>query len=130
MKTKILRYDFNKPIKLLSRKRNGFDIMFYSAILSVLVVAVIALICVHDGQFRIEFVLWRVLVCIPLLMLIVVFKQLLDELRIYPKLLDKQHIWTIDELMKLTKKDRKETENIMSHVFESCYIVDEKNILK
>lgn len=124
------RYNFDKPIKIIQMKRNGFDIMFYSAILSVLVVAIVALICVHDGEFKIDFVLWRVLVCIPLLMLAYVFKQLLNELRIYPKILKTKHSWTIDEMMKLTKKNRQETENIMSHVLESAFIVDNKCIVE
>ena len=42
----------------------------------------------------------------------------------------KKHTWTIKELMELTGKDQKETENIISHVLESCFIVDEKKILK
>lgn len=125
---KPIKYDYDKPIKILQPKRNGFDIMFYSCILSILVVLIVALICVHDGQFKIDFVLWRVIVCIPLVMLTLVFKQLLDELRIYPKLLRAKHIWSIDELMKMTKKDRKETENIMNHVLESAFIVDNKCI--
>lgn len=125
---KPVKYDYDKPIKILQPKRNGFDIMFYSCILSILVVLIVALICVHDGQFKIDFVLWRVIVCIPLVMLTLVFKQLLDELRIYPKLLREKHIWSIDELMKMTKKDRKETENIMNHVLDSAFIVDNKCI--
>ena len=31
-------------------------------------------------------------------------------------------------MMVLTKKDRKETENIMTHVLESCFVVDINNI--
>ena len=125
---KPIKYDYDKPVKLIRMKRNGFDIMFYSAILGVLVVAVLALICIHDGKFVIDFVLWRVIVCIPLVILIVFIKQLLDELRIYPKLLAKKHIWSIEELMEMTKKNRTETENIMNHVLDSCFIVDKRNI--
>ncbi len=130
MKNRLVEYDFSKPIKLLDRKRNGFDIYFYSACLSLLIVAILALICVHDGQFRIEFVLWRVLVCIPLIILAYIFKQLLKELKDYPKKLMAKHTWTIEELMAMTGKNREETENIMTHVFESCFIVDNKNIKK
>lgn len=126
----IQKYDFDKPIKILQPKRNGFDIMFYSCMLSILVVVILALICIHDGEFRIEFVLWRVIVCIPLMVLTYFFKQLLDELRIYPRQLNKKHIWTIDELMKLTKKNRQETENIMNHVLESAFYVDDKCVKK
>ena len=130
MKKGLVEYDFSKPIKLLQRKRNGFDIYFYSACLSTLVVLILVLICIHDGQFKIEFVLWRVLVSIPLIILAYIFKQLLDELRIYPKFLDAKHTWELEELMKLTKKNKEETMHIMTHVFESCYIVDSKCIKK
>lgn len=122
------KYNYDKPIKIIQPKRNGFDIMFYSSILTFLVVLIIALICVHDGEFRIEFKLWRVLVCIPLIILAYIMKDLLTELRKYPKLLKVKHIWTIDELMKMTNKDRKQTEDIMNHVLESAFIVDDKCI--
>ena len=56
------------------------------------------------------------------------FKELLDELRIYPAKLMKKHIWNMKDLMELTGKDQKSTERIMSHVFESCFVVDQKNI--
>ncbi|MBQ6492807.1 MAG: hypothetical protein IJI92_02955 [Erysipelotrichaceae bacterium] len=129
LKRKLPEYDFDKPIKLLEYKSPRFDIIFYSAILSLLMVIIMYLIFVHDGEFRIDFVLWRVLICIPLLMLSYWFRELLNELRVYPKLLMKKHIWTIKELMEMTGKDRKSTETIMSHVFESCFIVD-KSCLK
>ena len=127
---KPLRYDFSKPIKILHYKRNSFDIAFYSSILSALMIAVFFLLFIHDGKFKIDFVLWRVLIAIPLTIIAYFFKQLLDELRIYPQKLMKKHIWKIEELMEMTKKDRKETENIMSHVFESCFEIDKDNILK
>lgn len=130
MKTKAVKFNYDKPIKIIQMKRNGFDIMFYSACLSALVVTVLYLICIHDGQFKIEFELWKTIVCIPLVILITFFKQLLDELRIYPKQLAKQHIWSIEDLMKLTKKDRKHTEEIMNHVLDSCFIVDDKCVQK
>ena len=121
------KYNYDKPIKLLQYKSPRFDIIFYSSILSLLVIVVAYLILIHDGKFEVRFDLWRVLICIPLIILSYIFKQLLDELRVYPKKLMEKHIWTIDELMKLTNKDRKETENIMNHVLESCFIVDIKN---
>ena len=121
------KYNYDKPIKLLQYKSPRFDIIFYSSILSLLVIAIAYLILIHDGKFEVRFDLWRVLICIPLIILSYIFKQLLDELRVYPKKLMEKHIWTIDELMKLTNKDRKETENIMNHVLESCFIVDNKN---
>ena len=121
------KYNYDKPIKLLQYKSPRFDIIFYSSILSLFVIVVAYLILIHDGKFEVRFDLWRVLICIPLIILSYIFKQLLDELRVYPKKLMEKHIWTIDELMKLTNKDRKETENIMNHVLESCFIVDNKN---
>lgn len=121
------KYNYDKPIKLLQYKSPRFDIIFYSSILSLLVIVVAYLILIHDGKFEVRFDLWRVLICIPLIIISYIFKQLLDELRVYPKKLMEKHIWTIDELMKLTNKDRKETENIMNHVLESCFIVDNKN---
>ena len=125
-----IKYDYDKPIKIIQSKRNGFDIMFYSSLLTFLVTAILYLVCIHDGKFQIEFKLWEVLVCIPLVIIAYFIKQLLDELKNYPKLLRKKHIWEIDELMKMTKKDRKQTEDIMNHVLESAFIVDEKCIKK
>lgn len=128
MKKSLPKYDFSKPIKLLQYKSPRFDIIFYSAILSALMLAVLYLVFIHDGVFKIDFVLWRVLLSIPLIMLAYWLKELLDELRIYPAKLMKKHSWTLKELMEMTGKDQKETERIMSHVFESCFIVDQKNI--
>lgn len=131
MKTKssLPKYDFSKPVKILQYKSPKFDIIFYSALLSVMMATVFYLVFIHDGKFRIDFVLWRVLVSIPLLILSYWLKELLDELRIYPAKLMKKHIWSLKELMEMTGKDRKETERIMTHVLESCFVVDQKNIL-
>ena len=123
------RYDFSKPIKIISYKSPRFDIIFYSFLLSALMVALFFILFIHDDKFAIDFTLPRVLIGIPLIMLAYLFKQLLDELRIYPKKLMEKHIWKIEELMKLTGKDRKETENIISHVLEAAFIVDDKNII-
>ena len=124
------KYDYSKPIKLIQYKSPWFDIMFYSFILSMLMLVIMYLIFIHDGKFKVDFVLWRVLVCIPLVIIAYWFKQLLDELRIYPTKLMKKHIWNISELMEMTGKDRKETENIMNHVLEACFVVDKKSVLK
>lgn len=124
------RYDFSKPIKIISYKSPKFDIMFYSFFFTLIVFVVFALLFIHDGKFEINFVLWRVIVAFPLVIIAYFFRQLLDELRRYPKLLMKKHIWSIKELMELTGKDQKETENIISHVLESSFIVDNKNIVK
>ena len=128
MKRILPEYDFSKPIKLLQYKRPKFDIVFYSAALSVIMLAVIWLIFIHDGKFKIDFVLWRVLVSIPLIMIAYWLRELLDELRIYPPKLMKKHIWSLKELMEMTGKNENETKRIMSHVFESCFEVDQKNI--
>ena len=81
-----VKYDYDKPIKIIQTKRNGFDIMFYSSILTFLVIGILYLICIHDGEFKIEFRLWEVLICMPLIILAYFIKQLLDELKKYPKL--------------------------------------------
>ena len=129
MKNKLQKYDFSKPIKLISYKRPWFDIGFYSCGLSILMVAIFWLVFMHDGKFKIDFVLWRVLVCIPLVILAYWFRELLEELRIYPEKLKRKHIWTMKELMEMTGKDEKTTETIMNHVLESCFVVDQKNVL-
>lgn len=132
MKTKrtLPKYDYSKPIKLLQYKSPRFDIIFYSALLSGMMLAIIWLLFLHDGKFAINFVLWRVLICIPLVMLSYWVKELLDELRVYPGKLMKKHIWTLKELMEMTGKDEKQTMSIMNHVLESCFIVDQKNVKK
>ncbi len=124
------RYDFSRPIKIISYKSPRFDIIFYSFILSLLMLGLFVLLFIHDGRFAIAFTLPRVLIGIPLIMVAYLFKQLLDELRIYPEKLLTKHVWKIEELMQLTGKDRKETENIISHVLEAAFIVDDKNIIE
>lgn len=130
MKNKPTRYDFSKPIKIIEYKSPKFDIIFYSSILSLLMVIIFFLLFIHNGKFEINFVWWRTLIAFPLLIIAYIFKQLLDELRIYPKKLMEKHRWSIEEFMAMTKKDRKETENIISHVLESAFIVDKDSILK
>ena len=125
---KAAKYNYDKPIRLLQYKRPWFDIFFYSAILAFTNMSVVYLLFIHEGQFKIEFTPVRVLISIPLVMLAYVFRQLLNELRIYPPKLVKKHLWTIKELMEMTGKDRKETENIMNHVLESCFEVDNRNL--
>ena len=127
---RVTRYDFTKPIKIIQYKSPKFDIIFYSSILSILMISIFYLLFIHDGKFEINFVLWRTLISFILVIVAYIFKQLLDELRIYPKKLMKKHLWTIEELMEMTGKDRKETENIISHVLESCFVVDNRNIAK
>ena len=128
-KRKLPEYDFSKPIKLLQYKAPRFDIIFYSFLLSTMMMAVLFLLFLHDGKFKIDFVLWRVLVAFPLVILCYWVRELLNELRVYPAKLMKKHIWTLKELMELTGKNEKETKRIMTHVFESCFDVDQKNIV-
>ncbi len=132
MKTKKIleKYDYSKPIKLLQFKSPRFDIIFYSALASVLMCIVVYLLFYHDGKFKIDFVLWRVCVSIPLVMLIYWIRELLEELRIYPQKLMTKHIWSMKELMELTGKDEEKTEKIMNHVLESCFVVDKSCIKK
>ena len=125
---KLPKYDFDKPVKLLEYRAPRFDIIFYSFLLSLITLAVVWLLFIHDGKFAINFVLWRVLAAMPLVIIAYWLRELLNELRVYPPKLMKKHIWTIKELMELTGKDRRQTEAIMSHVFEACFSVDKKNI--
>ena len=128
-KNKLPQYDFSKPIKLVTFKSPRFDVMFYSFLLSGMMVTIFYLLCFRNGKFGLDFRLWKVLISMVLIILCYWVKELLDELRIYPEKLMKKHIWTLKELMELTGKDEKETKRIMTHVFESCFIVDQKNII-
>ena len=132
MKTKkeLPQYDFSKPIKLLTFKSPRFDILFYSFLLSALMVSVFYLLCFRDGKFGLDFRLWKVLASMVLIILCYWVKELLDEIRIYPEKLMKKHIWTLKELMEMTGKDEKETKRIMTRVFESCFVVDPKCMLQ
>ena len=127
-KRKLPEYDFSKPIKLLQYKAPRFDIIFYSFLLSAMMMAVLFLLFLHDGKFKLEFILWRVLIAFPLVMLCYWIRELLNELRVYPAKLMKKHVWTLKELMELTGKDEKETQKIMDRVLEACFIVDPKNV--
>lgn len=120
----IARYDFEKPIVITRYKSGGLDIMFYALLLSLCVAGIFILICWHDGQFKVDFVLWRVLLSFPLLLLTLLLKSLLNEIKTYtPKLLAKS-TWTIEELMEMTGKDRKETERIITGVLETGFVVE------
>ncbi|MBQ9195756.1 MAG: hypothetical protein IJ157_00830 [Clostridia bacterium] len=117
-------YDFNRPIRIDRVKANGLDIIFYTLMLSVLCAAILLIMCMKDGKFGVYFDLWRVLVCIPLIILATLPAQLLRELRAYVPKLAKKATWNIDEMIKLTGKDRRQTERIMTRVLESAFIVD------
>ena len=117
-------YDFSLPIRIVRPKANGLDIMFYTALASVLLAVILVILCFKGGVFGVYFDLWRVLVCIPLILLALLPLQLLRELRVYPPKLARQPQWTLEELMRLTGKDEKETRRIITRVLESAFVVD------
>lgn len=121
-------YDFTRPIHILEYKNPGLDIMFYSAGLSVAVAAVFFLCCFHAGRVALHFTLPRVLISFPLVLTAALFGSLLKELNTYPKLLLKKSRWTLEEMMRMTHKNARDTERIMTRVLESCFIVDENSI--
>ena len=116
------RYDFSRPIKILGYKRNRFDIIFYSFLFSVLVLIIFSLLFIHDGKFEINFKLGRVLIAFPLTILAYIFRQLLDELRKYPKLLMKKHIWTIRNITYMFFSFKSIFCNIMTIYFNTSFI--------
>ena len=117
-------YDFSLPIRIVRPKANGLDIMFYTALASVLLAVILVILCFKGGVFGVYFDLWRVLVSIPLILLTLVPLQLLRELRVYPPKLARQPQWTLEELMRLTGKDEKETRRVITRVLESAFVVD------
>ncbi len=121
---KPVEYDFSAPIRIIRLKANGLDIMFYTMFASVLLAAILIILCFKGGVFGVYFDLWRVLVSIPLIMLVLLPLQLLRELRVYPPKLAKQPQWTLEELMRMTGKDEKETRRIITRVLESAFVVD------
>lgn len=117
-------FDFDHPIHIQRMKANGLDIIFYTFLFSVLAAAILWILCMKDGKFGIYFDLWRVGVSIPLIILAYFVLQPLKELRLYVPRVAKKATWTVEEFMKLTGKDRRETEQIMTRVLESGFIVD------
>ncbi|MDO4548095.1 MAG: hypothetical protein Q4D04_08360 [Clostridia bacterium] len=125
MKKRLTEYCFDKPIRIVAYRSAGLDIMFYSALLGLCVALIVYLLCFHEGVFVIKLTIGRTLGSIPLIMLAMLFASLLKELRIYTRKLLKKNVWSIEELMRMTGKDRKETERIITRVLESSFIVDE-----
>ena len=117
-------FDFDHPIHIQRMKAHGLDIIFYTFLFSVLAAAILWILCMKDGKFGIYFDLWRVGVSIPLIILAYFVLQPLKELRLYVPRVAKKATWTVEEFMKLTGKDRRETEQIMTRVLESGFIVD------
>ena len=117
-------YRFDAPIRITAYKPGGLDILFYSTALGILVAALIFLLFYRGGHFALEFTLGRTLLSIPLLVICSFIFSLLRELWVYPKKLLKKSVWTLEEMMKLTGKNQKDTQNIMTRVLESSFIVD------
>ena len=117
-------YDFDRPIHIQRMKANGLDIIFYTFVFSLLAAAILYILCMKDGKFGVYFELWRVLVSMPLIILAYFILQPLKELRTYVPLIAKKATWTLEEMMQLTKKDREQTEKIMTRVLESGFVVD------
>lgn len=119
-------YRFDAPIRIVRYRPSGMDIMFYAALFGVFVTAVIFLLFFYQGKFQPHLTIARVLVSIPLILVALLLQSLLRELRVYTKKLLKKSVWTIEELMALTGKNREQTERIITRVLESSFTVDEK----
>ena len=124
LKDKLVQYDFDKPIVIVEYRPHGMDTMFYSAILGLSLAAIIFLLFFHDGRFAFELRTWEVLVSIPLILVALLANSLLKEQRKYTAKLAQKSMWTIEELMALTGRNRKETEQIITRVLESSFKVD------
>ncbi len=117
-------YDFDKPIRITRFRSGGLDILFYSVLLGLITTAMMFILFWRQGHFVLEFTLGRTLISFPLAMAAIVLVQMLREIRTYTKALLKKSTWSIEELMKLTGKDRTETERIISRVLEVSFVVD------
>ena len=117
-------YCFDHPIRIIRPKANGLDVIFYTFLFSALAAIILFLLCMKDGKFGIYLEFPRVLASIPLIIIAYFVLEPLKELRRYIPKLARKETWTIEELMKMTGKDRKQTEQIMTRVLESGFIVD------
>lgn len=117
-------YDFDKPIRITRFRPGGLDILFYSALLGIITAAMMFILFWREGRFVFTFTLGRTLISFPLAMIAIILIQMLREIRTYTKALLKKSTWTIEELMELTGKDRKETERIISRVLEVSFTVE------
>ena len=125
----LIKYDFDHPIRLVAFRTGGLDSLFYAVMLSICLSAMLLILSLRGGKLHFEFTLGRTLLSFPFSIFAVIFYQLLRELRVYPPKLLKQNVWTIEELMELTHKDRKETEQIITRVLEACFTVSAECIL-
>ena len=117
-------YDFDKPIRITRFRPGGLDILFYSVLLGIITAAMMFILFWREGRFVLTFTLGRTLISFPLAMIAIILIQMLREIRTYTKALLKKSTWTIEELMELTGKDRKETERIISRVLEVSFTVE------
>jgi hypothetical protein len=117
-------YDFDKPIRITRFRSGGLDILFYSALLGIITTVMMFILFWREGHFVFEFTLGRTLICLPLAMIALILIQMLREIRTFTTALLKKSTWSIEELMELTGKDRKETERIISRVLEVSFVVE------
>ena len=99
-------YCFDQPIRIIRPKANGLDVIFYTFLFSALAAIILFLLCMKDGKFGIYLEFPRVLASIPLIIIAYFVLEPLKELRRYIPKLARKESWTIEELMKLTGKDR------------------------
>ncbi len=117
-------YDFDKPIRITRFRLGSLDIMFYSVLLGIVTVIMMFILFWREGHFVFSFTLGRTIISFPLAMIAVILIQMLREIRTYTTKLLKKSTWTIEELMEMTGKDRKETERIISRVLEVSFVVE------
>lgn len=117
-------YDFDKPIRITRFRLGSLDILFYSVLLGIVTVIMMFILFWREGRFVFSFTLGRTIISFPLAMIAVILIQILREIRTYTKQLLKKSTWTIEELMEMTGKDRKETERIISRVLEVSFVVE------
>ena len=122
-------YDFDNPIRITAYRPAGIDIVFYTAALSVVLIVMMLILFMRQGKIVYEFTLWRTLLSLPLAIIAIFIIELMRELRTYTSKQAEKPVWTMEELMELTGKDRKHTEQIISHVLESCFTVDARCLL-
>ena len=117
-------YDFDKPIRIVRYRGGASDIVFYSLMLALVTATMFLILFWRNGKIVFEFTFWRTLIAFPFSLLFVIFLELLKELKKYTTKLMKKSTWTIEELMEMTKKNRKQTEQTISHVLETSFTVD------
>lgn len=122
-------YIFDSPIKLLEYRPCGLDIMIYSAMLGTAVIAIVFILAYRKGHLALTLTPGRVLCSIPFVVVATFFYSMLEELWVYPRKLVRKNTWTMEELMSLTKKNRLQTERIITRVLESSFVVADECII-